>query len=414
MRLDVDGYPRALAFNVSLDATRTYKEPLRDQYGIRVISVAKAGHPKKYVTSSHYLPEKPDEKNPVVVLKRRAGSTDAAAFPSAKRNDQLVVTFQVDAPVTAFGRDSSDVIQLSIDAPGFDPIRFFSDRDTKFTVDEIGADGLVSIRNTVSDYVEKQLTLPGVAGTFDLQTELTLKRPDVRTERKVVPLSFDDTPPLIATFDVPRTVEFGSTLPMNLVASDESGLEKVEFGIVDDPATTPQKMTTVVLRRNRNLRLPIEQKLSLPTKDFDIDKPYYIMLRLVDRAGNELLTDGKRGARGPQQFSVFKPAPPVVAGNPDGGGPVPVLPGTVKGEVKLGEFGPPRIKVELTGGKRFAPFETETGGKFQFKNVPPGDYLLKAKGNPQNRGDHVGETPVSIKKQEDFEQPFNIGLEPKP
>ena len=401
VRLDVDGYPRALAYDVRLDENRAYREPKRDISRIQLVSIGMEGQPKKYVTASRYLPEEPDEKNPVVVLKRRQGVADNAAFPGAKPNDQLIVTFHVDAPVTAFSRDAKDQIQLRIDAPGFDPVRVHADRDFRYHVEAVGADGLLSIRNSVSDYVDKKITLPGLSGTFGFQVEMLLNRPEVRLNSQVE-LSFDDDPPRLLVFRAPSRVRTGKPLTVDLDVQDPSGLERVEYGVVEQPTDAPAKMT--------ELRLPLAKTLPLPTKGLEVRKPYYLKLRLIDRAGNELLTDGKRGAPEPLRFSVYQPAPIGGGITPDD---EPVRPGTVWGVVKVGAFGPPRIKVELTGGKRFPPVTTSIGGKFEFPMVPPGDYVLKASGNPQNKGDHEGETPLSINKQEDFDDEYTVELAPK-
>jgi hypothetical protein len=53
----------------------------------------------------------------------------------------------------------------------------------------------------------------------------------------------------------------------------------------------------------------------------------------------------------------------------------------VYGHLRIFNTRPPRFTVNLIGGEQFPEVITETGGRFEFKNVPLGKYEIKAEGN---------------------------------
>lgn len=325
VQLDVDGYARALSYDVPCDLS----EPIYE-----------SNHPLVRITSP----------------------TSGDSF----RMDQPIpLEFRVDAPSNAFQSDADAVsVQLIAQGGSLEPRQigpFFSDRQVKILLQEVTAAGVVKLRADVGDF-QIEVKDHGMDNTkarirVALESDRGVMLEAGRRLEDSVEISFDGRPPELLPGRPLPGVQQGDPLELDLQWKDVSGVEKIELSVHTD----------------RSGKMPDGKKVTsppgpgadgkwhvvVPTKELK-PGPYWLLVRAVDRAQNSTPT-----LRRP--FTVRSPPPESTTGK-------------ITGRI-ASEDGKPRPNVKVTLAPSGKTATTDANGQFIFAGVLPGKYTLMAKGS---------------------------------
>jgi hypothetical protein len=332
--LDVDGVPRAFAFQVLCRAGARGEDLQQQDWSIEVQQLAT------------------DPEQPVPVSRDRERPMAFREAPS------LWVDLQVDMPVNAFeGAGHEDLIEVGLE--GETTRRFFADRDARTRLLEI-QDGTLILHTTVTEH-RVPFDIAGRRGTIRLGARALYRGSE---KRDLVPFILDGVPPRITRFSfVGSTIPQGTKLPVQLAAEDTgSGVRSIQFGFdrnangqldeADQPLTLEQSFGTV----------------ELDTAELQVGKTYRVLAQAMDRVG---LTSSLEQ----REIQVVPAREPVEE--------KPPTKGNIRGIVMFGGVAPVSRNLVTVSieGSAIPPVRTGDGGSFEFRDVPAGTYTLKASGS---------------------------------
>lgn len=395
IRLNVDGFPRAFLYELSLSRSNAGRDVRRNARSIRVVSLQMDGENRIYRTVEPIRrPEPPAEKAPEVYLLRGG---EAAAFPVGSAGRPLLVGVQVDAPLDAFAfRDRNDMVEIGFTRPGFSAQRRFSDRYTRVWIDRIAPDRL-AVTSEVRDFDQQHAIPLDVQGLKNarlrIQARLSLRQDEPPPHELEVVI--DGELPVLDRWTSPATVEQGQPIPISVQIMDLSGPAKAELGVVarrDDPLKEDQSRVYEDFEAT-----PAQGRWVLNASlDSAQLKPgdYFVKTFVTDRVGQRAQLERAITVRPPRPIPEKKPGPVM---------------GTLRGVVQFGPtYKPDGIRVQIKNSS-FPPATTRGGGQFQFDKVPAGRYTLEAQG-PVRGALKYGQIELEVQTKEDFARPVVIPL----
>jgi hypothetical protein len=348
VRLNVDGYPRAFVYKISLDSSRPWGLDDREKYltGIRIVQPS---------GGDYFKP--PD--------------------------DELDVRIEVMAPESSFRevrQTQPDRVELGIDKIGdgtIEPLATgYTDRNHEITVESIDANGRVSI-NTVVKELEFHSPSPELNKHAKLYARLILE--DGRTAKDSVEVIFDDLPPNLKVLgDSERVVERGKTVLFEVSANDEngngqelSGVKSVKFAVDKFDDKTREAAESVPLNPKTG-RYELNHDIA---PDFKIG-PHKLYFWAIDNV--ELESDA-------QIVTLEVTSPPPAPGNKPGVAKKGKIEGIVDSEGKP----VPNINVQMVEGSGNAASAktvavSDANGRFVIRDLEPGIYGLQAEGTYRN------------------------------
>ncbi|MFO0905396.1 MAG: carboxypeptidase-like regulatory domain-containing protein [Pirellulales bacterium] len=341
VHLDVDDYPRGLAWNLSCASTARQIPPSDDLLAIQITS--------------------PDVE--------KAYQAPVPTVP---------VEFQVDAPQGAFesprdyvevGVDRRRDRELSDDAT----VRVYSDRQVDVAMTEWTPEGNVRFVADVHDF---RVVVPAT-GLRNVRSELLAQaRVGLRTVwSEPVGVLFDANPPEVQQVELStgRMLTQMEKVRVTVFASDDqrSGVGKVELAFDLDNSGEFGAGAIIPAKVDASGRWIADVPVDVPNLG-----PTRLLVRATDRVGN---------------VSEFKKVPVVVVSPMEAEEAKKNLTNRVTGVVKFSKQLVPNAQVELRDDKKkvVADATTDEQGKFVFPKVPQGKYKLWAKGVSRNRAREV-------------------------
>jgi hypothetical protein len=353
VQLAVDGYPRAFVYRVPTDRPLRIEE-LRDLRDVRILAP-------------------------------RGG--DAFRIPLAA---PIFVEFQVDAPADAFrnwGRDRPrDVVEVTMEVPGErsfamqDKLQFYSDRQFEARVREIGTAGLLKVDARVRDF--KVPLNPGELKNAEVAIRAAMSLTsaegvapagrDVKTA--TVRVIFDAAKPTVKLIESPRVpVTQGNDATVIVEAKDSgSGVAKIECGLHEGDSAELEEKDKPAQLLPPNIQE--QTRITLATKELKPGK-YALLVRVTDKVGWK--TAERLG-----YLEIAEPPPPPKPAESK----MPAL-SSIAGRAVLGS---PDANITWIGLKvRIKELGREviagSDGRFDFPEVPPGQYTLEAEGIGGNK-----------------------------
>lgn len=397
--LDVDGYPRAFLYELSLDRDNTGRDVRRNAASIRVASLQMRGGARAYsiLPPEPAPPAKDDkgaEKQPLDIRPLRP--TEPAAFAVPVPGNTLTVGVQLDAPLDAFSfRTRSDVVEIGLSRAGFTPRRIFSDRHGQVWINEITPAG-IAVTSAVHDFVGEHAIPLDIQGLTNAKVHIQarLRLPQNEPPPSELDVVLDGEEPVLERWNAPATVSQGQPIPVSLQITDLSGPAKAEFGIVakrGDPLKEDQaKVREDFASAATNDRYPVS--VSLASSEL---KPgeYFVKVVVTDRVGKQAMREAP--------VTVLPPAKA-----PEMNAPVV---GTVQGTVRMGaNFQPDGVTVRIQNSD-IPPTVTQDGGRFRFDRIPAGKYTLIARG-PVHGYIKQGQIEIELKSKDDYARALIIEL----
>jgi hypothetical protein len=397
--LDVDGYPRAFLFELSLDRDNTGRDLRRNAASIRVATLQMRGGNRKFsiLPPDSAAPAKDDkeaDQPPLDVRPLRA--SEPAAFAVPVPGNTLMVGVQLDAPLDAFSfRTRSDVVEVGLSRAGFTPQRFYSDRHSQAWIKEITPAG-IAVTSAVHDFLGDHAIPLDIQGLTNarVRVQTRLRLPQNEPPPSELDVVLDGQEPVLERWNAPATVSQGQPIPVSLQVTDLSGPAKAEFGIVAKPGD-PLKEDQVKSREDfagtaTNDRYPVSVSLaSAELKPGD----YFIKVVVTDRVGKQTVREAP--------ITVLPPAKLADKNEP--------VMGTVQGVVRMGSsFQPDGVTVRIQNSD-IPPSVTHDNGRFRFDRVPAGKYTLVARG-PVHGYIKQGQLDIELKAKDDYGRSFIIEL----
>jgi hypothetical protein len=399
VQLGVDGFPRAFIFEVPLDRRSEQDDPRRDLPELVIQSIAVSDFPRVYVTTESerrtlLARRSAEDQREIVVLQ----PNEPAAFPKPDVGDEMEIRLRADASVSAFGRaDAQDqiIVQLNdrLGVTTFEEARY-ADRQARFQLLEL-KDGRLSVQTQVDDHRIVTST-QRMEGDYQLLATMRVSGEELRYPR--IPVVFDGQPPSVRRplAVTPQQTDVGKSVDVNFEVNDQSGIAKLEIGLVKTLADPLNEQDKSVLEGPRDPLIRTRLSAKEPGD-------YWIKAVITDRVGHVTQTE-LNSAFPPVRVRFKTPAPVTPEGEKK-------VVGRVFGVTQIGNRKIDRIQVTLKGDQDFPPVATGNGGAFEFHNVPAGKYTLSAEG--YWNGERVGELPLELKAPSDY-GPHVITLKSKP
>jgi hypothetical protein len=397
--LDVDGYPRAFLYELSLDRDNTGRDLRRNAASIRIATLQMRGGNRTFsiLPPDPAAPAKDDkaaEKQPLDIRPLRA--SEPAAFAVPVPGNTLMVGVQLDAPLDAFSfRTRSDVVEVGLSRAGFTPQRIFSDRHSQTWIKEISPAG-IAVTSAVHDFLGDHAIPLDIQGLTNsrVRAQARLRLPQNEPPPSELDVVLDGQEPVLERWNAPATVSQGQPVPVSLQVTDLSGPAKAEFGIVAKPGD-PLKEDQVKSREDfagtaTNDRYPAS--ISLASAEL---KPgdYFIKVVVTDRVGKQTMREAP--------ITVLPPARVAEMNQ--------LVTGTVQGVVRMGSsFQPDGVTVRIQNSD-IPPSVTQDNGRFRFDRVPAGKYTLVARG-PVHGYIKQGQIDIELKSKEDYGRSLIIEL----
>ncbi len=341
MRLSVDGYPRAFVYEVKCDRDRPEIRPDRDRRQVRFTSPVQ------------------DQAFRIPLL---------APMP---------VELQADAPEDAF-REPGDRVEVRIIADDSnrdlcpeERRQFFSDRQATIRLQQLTGDGEMKIDARVGDF-KIPMGANGLKNTkVRIAAELLLpgREPaeNTRPARDFVRVVLDAAPPVFDVEAPGRPVPRGENIRISATVRDElSGVEKMEFSFdLQNADDFDKKIEPKVVRQPS---ADGTWNAALPTGDLEPGQ-YRVLVRATDRVGyaskqHRLVTIG------PAAAAAQAAAAPKTS--------------TIAGRVVL-QDGRPLANIRVTLRDASKAGVTNGDGRFTFRDLPAGKYVIEAKGTALGR-----------------------------
>ncbi len=387
LTLSADGYERAFRYSVDFGATggaEAVKPLIQSRVELKAPAVAVPGAPLPVRVGLDNLETLPG-------LPAAAGPLD----------DEVVLRL-------AFGRREKR---------GEEQTRFvaYSSKDLeghrfqRILLNPRAADGAVAFRTEVHDW-EVEVPTKGVFGTNEVRVEVLRKEAAQPVENSsgtppavYAPVTLDGVAPsivsgrpdddrLIAGQARPRLVR-GQPIPVVArVKAPPSGLRSVAF--VTDKLVPDPKLPGVLVIPEGATRVPGKHRAK---EDKDGVEVWEAVLAEVptDKKGKiEVVVEAvsNAGLKDLGRFEiVLVDAPPAAAG---------ATLGSIKGKVLEGGRGQPGLLVVLKDGmgNLKADATTNDAGEYEFKDLPPGPYVVSA---VKKKSSTKGEKPVQVKAGKD-------------
>jgi hypothetical protein len=374
IRLDVDGYPRAFVFKVRPGLPADIER----EKGLENVEIA--------------------QPRPL----------DAFGAAPGKSPDVVVpVELRVSAPDDTFRPGEGHRVELGIDVDDdrvSDHVLWThsTDRQIALWLERITAEGRVAIHTDVSDFKFdlQHERLNSLNAQVNLIAQLVLGDGH-RPPPEVVPIIFDHSPPEIKDVVYERTVNQGASALLVVTAYDKlSGVKSVSMA---DDTDRDGKIDAEERKKVQETKVSDKKTgtFSLEWKTDNVDLgDHTLLVWATDKIGweSELKLAEVEVTKKPEKKADTAGAPRAAPGPK----------GMIEGHV---EYGGPvaNIKVLLEGPAKRTEV-TDANGTVIFRNLPPGDYALKAEGiakNSQRKGTATVTVPDPPKKA----RPVTIKLE---
>lgn len=382
--LEVDGYPRAVLFNVRCDRPRERVEPERSTVRVHITA-----------------------------------PPNGQAFFAPLRQP-IGVQFRVDAPEDSFLRPD-DNVELWTEVFGQRDLvrRFPTERQVDVRLLEVTPQGLLQIDTEVHDFDVP--VNPGELGNTTLLIRAMLNLSDATLLRTTgggdarlrssgaegpqssdsVRVMLDAAPPEFVRFEAPReAVPQGSPATVQIEARDPgSGVAKIELGLDLDNSGVFQgkgKLAELLAPNTSGL-----QTITVPTTGVNVGP-------IIDMQPGRVYTLVARATDGVGHFADRRttllvgppPAPPPTRAPAEAAQAMPPGPTTVSGRLVLGSGGEglnwvaPKVWIESPNREA----QVGSDGQFLFQDLPPGTYKLQAKGIAGNQY-RAGSASVTVNGQ---------------
>ncbi len=353
--VDVDGYPRAFIFQLQREQSSKPFEPASDFKAVRITSPT----PK--------LPFQARPDKPTVIP----------------------VTLEVDAPYSAFDEDAADVEDASFVEIGIDHNqngellnephqRLDSDRQVTIIAKGFAADGTLTLEPRVED-LHVELATGHSGRAVDLLARLVTPGGD---ETSTVEILLDGAGPVVrpelGNINAEGEMEIGSELVVRVLAKPEepdlTGIDKVEVTLDGADKWEPAKQ--------------VDGETWIAKLKTDKLGRHSVLVRATDKVGN--MSEAE-----PLEFELVEKRP-VKKLTPQE--ETERKTNSVTGRVTYGRDNIADATVTLEGPPpAIGPQTTDENGRFTFPKVPPGKYVLKAKGNA--KGLQRNSEPIEIEVQ---------------
>ncbi len=353
VHLTVDGYPRALAFQVPT-GSRQRRRP----------------------------------RAPATELKIQAPAREPRPVYRVPEQESLPLEFRADAVIEFFENGGFIEAGLDVDRSGTVDRgieRFFSDRHVGLELAQATPNGEYAIATRVTDFA---IELP-CRGLLNQEVRLLARMvsgdgaaPSGQAIDSVNVI-LDGEPPRLRVV-APNTIQAGNPLTVQVTAEDalshvsrvEAAVDVDRVGHFGEAKPLPAAFDT----RSGTWQLPV------PTDDLQAGQPYTLLVRATDAVGNT-------SPLAKHEFRVMAPPPTRPGGE---GSPRPRQPTSrdVTGIVSFRGAPVGQADVELEGSGKPA-VKADAQGRFAFRGIAAGEYTLKANGVAQNRF-RSGEQQVKV------------------
>jgi hypothetical protein len=301
--------------------------------------------------------------------------TNGQAFNA--RTNSIPVKFRVDAPDEAFEDEDENKVEVLVDDnrnqvidPIESPLAFFNNRQVNVLITEIRPGGVISFQSQVGDF-EANVPAGVVGDRVGLLGRVTIFGGTTDSTPEDLWIILDKTPPKISIPSPPRPVRQGEPIQVSVqVIDDESQVESVEFAFDRDGSGEFPKDSKGVFPAEPDSKR-IHWAADIPTVGRSASTA-----ALLVRATNTVSIVSTT----PERFTVVIRPKPQAADTPE-----PML-GTIKVKALVNDKPLPDIDLVLQGANKFMKLgKTDGKGEFTFKDVPPGQYRVVAKGTVKNR-----------------------------
>lgn len=346
--LDVNGYPRAFAFQIPRDSSR---DEIPERHDLLAARITAPGPQSAFAATVPSIRVRCEWDVPL-------GALDAPGT-------QLQLGFDLN-------RDRILSSEPFVSCP--------SDRMVQAALTQMSAETGWSVQTTVTDY-EVDLPVSGVgSGRWDLLAQM--QAGTRRAWSGVVPVILDSDPPRLAAVALtpPEMIEIGKPLGVTVTADDRglSGVATVELQLdVQRRGTWDAKAPAITAARMTDETW----SATVPTANI-LPGTYSLLARATDALGN-----------------VSLPLPTKVRLLTTAEAAALIIPptGRVAGSVFYGGQPQSEIEIVLQGPAMTPPLKqtTDATGSFQFPKVPAGQYTLTATGVVRNKR-RKSEQPLEI------------------
>ncbi|MCB9872662.1 MAG: hypothetical protein H6821_00660, partial [Planctomycetaceae bacterium] len=365
----VNGCPRIFSFRVPcrrqaerIDGEATWLE----RRSIAITRLSIPGTPKVF-----HIPTRPIAGNHDIYLDGPPPGTkpvEGELFLEHKQPvivampvDALRVHFHLDAPVEGLRPERGDAVELLID--GERQGVAYGDRYLRTQLSGIGDNGVIRLDMQMQEQFidikprdrDEVLTLIGELTVDRRRTESTLP----------IPLIFDGTPPSIRKVILPPQLDLESKHVMEVDVEELSGISVVRYWFSVSRERSVEKPLTAAL-----LGPPVKQgkifrlRFNVDTSGMD-EGDYYLAVQVDDLVN---LTSGVEHTKVP--IKKRKEEGPVFA--------------TIWGTVQFSSVGDrlfTSVQLLTKAGEEvpgFAAKEVGDGNRYEFKQVPAGEYIIRA------------------------------------
>lgn len=347
--LDVDGYPRAFAYeDVSCTTKRNFERTLEP---IRALEFVKLTGLKK---------NPPPPAAPGDAATNEAGTADT---PDGKRlfsfAEAIVVKLRADAHPLA---DERYQFQIGLkNRP--DRVTFFSDRLSDVTLMPVES-GAIRLESKIRD-LEAVLDTRGIPDS-EVTIRADIKRVDSTDDfyrEKDLRVRIDSLPPkIVAVGATPLFALENDKLPVRVTVEDDSPIVGVEMAFTAKKGEFKDPKPAQTLSASGGA-----YEVTFDLKDQPVGSNYFVLVRAKDAVGNSNAL--------PLEIPVTIGMRPA-AMKPVAGGGAPVKNGSIAGTVRQGMTPREGVVVRLDKGDLM----TRTGpdGRFRFSDLMPDSYEITA------------------------------------
>ena len=364
IRLDVDGWPRAIKQYVCHQTGSIGQEGSSDEVGFASVSLTRpaVGTQEAPPPTTFYAPE-----NDVYF---KGGG------------EQLIATIRADLAVGSLNQASQPEVIVEVEGRRF--ARFRTDRTIKTIAKSVSDDGVVTLLSTVSDL---QLRLnQGQRNDDQIPIIAKLNADDIEQDAASINVVLDSKPPGTLTirprrfgpYYSPGTLDF--SISANDPGKDASGIARIDFGLdtKNDGKADTQRSFQQFDPPVSSASVPIRQTVF----KFQVAATYGIVVTATDAAGNQ---SDRRYAIEFQTKPKPKPKPSP-SGSKDNKPPPPKM-GRLHGVIntRAGMSGTLTLKPapDPVTSKEKDIFGQDR--RFDFGPLPEGTYTLTFKGAVSNK-----------------------------
>jgi hypothetical protein len=362
LRLDVDGFPRAFVF-------------------------------EEFVLNQDHADV--HRRNDLKRVEIFAPKRDTAITTDESRMIRLPVEIRVDAPDDAFALDPSDRVDLVVAKRDDDAellpkviLSRLGPRQVDLRLDKVDTDGSVTIDTATSDFRTK-LELGPHTDQVNLKAQLIANGTETLD---TVPIVLDNTPPQITYAGPVGDVYKGDTATIEVKVTDEgSGPKSAEF-VVDKNENGQIDKEEESVKSSEEISGTFDLKWK--TKDLE-PGVYQLLVWATDQAGLKSYGDDRE----PLVVRVNVKQRPEK--KPDAPNAKMATTGSIKGQVLYVKQPVANAKVSIVEGTGLARVvkksaTTDGDGRFELKDLQPGDYTLQAEGRAKNKQRKSRDTAATV------------------